>query len=57
MNCYKSLFGVQVYVDISLVLSAFDIVNNTADFQPSDLLLNNSLLELIYFLCIIAMIF
>ena len=57
MNCYKSLFGVQVYVDISLVLSAFDMVNNTADFQPSDLLLNNSLLELIYFLCIIAMIF
>ena len=47
----NSLFVGQLYEDKSLVLRACDLIFFTTDLQ-TELLLNNSLLELIYFLSI-----
>ena len=46
----NSLFVGQLYEDISLALRARDLIFFTIDLQNSELLYNNSLLELIYFL-------
>ena len=46
----NSLFVGQLYEDKSLALRARDVIFYTTDLQNSELLLNNSLLELIYFL-------
>ena len=48
----NSLFVGQMYKDISLALRARDLIFFTTD-PNSELLLNNSLLELIYFLNIV----
>ena len=48
--CNKSLFVGQLYEDKSLALCACDLIFFTTDLQNSELLHNNSLLELIYFL-------
>ena len=46
----NSLFVGQLYEDKSLELRTRDLIFFTTDLPDSELLLNNSLLELIYFL-------
>ena len=47
---YNSLFVGQLYKDRSLALHARDLIFLTNDLEKRKLLLNNTLLELIYFL-------
>ena len=48
--CNNSLFVGQLYEDKSLALHARDLIFFSTDSPNSELLHNNSLLELIYFL-------
>ena len=50
--CNNPLFVRQLYKDKSLALRARDLIFFTTGLQNSELLHNNSLLELIYFLII-----
>ena len=54
MNCWVIIhcFGDQLYKDKCIVLRACDLIFFTIDLQNSELILNNSLLETIYFLII-----